>query len=193
MPWVLGTAWICAVCQLLAVLLSIVVKGVVSCVSGRERPMWRVAFTGLWTVACLLLAAHMAAAFHFLHGWSHSAAWRHTATRTGEEIGFYWGGGIYANYLALALWATDVVMRWWKIAADKIPIRPPSTHSSSAILKGKPTSVLSGFHQSTYLYLLFLQFQATVVFGGVTARALGVTFLVVASGVWVIRWRRSKR
>ena len=64
-----------------------------------------------WTLGCLAYVAHVAAAFHFAHAWSHAQAYEHTADRTEEVIGWHWGGGIYVNYLFTLLWAGDVA--WW--------------------------------------------------------------------------------
>src|SRR5262245_41719577 len=47
-----------------------------------------------WTMSLASLLAHLACAFHFQHGWSHRAAYEHTAQRTAETIGIAWGGGL---------------------------------------------------------------------------------------------------
>src|SRR5437868_5879863 len=65
----------------------------------------------LWTAGCVLFLAHVAAAFHYFHGWSHARAYRDTAQRTAELFGTYWGGGLYLNYLFTLAWAADVA--WW--------------------------------------------------------------------------------
>ncbi|MBL8848547.1 MAG: hypothetical protein JNG89_02645, partial [Planctomycetaceae bacterium] len=80
----------------------------------------------LWSAAgWLLLAAHVLCAFHFQHHWSHAEAYAHTARRTAETVGWNWGGGLYVNYAAIALWGADVLVglracrqqhpvpRWW--------------------------------------------------------------------------------
>jgi hypothetical protein len=38
-------------------------------------PKWLGVARWLWTAGCGLLFLHVACAFHFSHGWSHSAAW----------------------------------------------------------------------------------------------------------------------
>ena len=67
----------------------------------------------LWTAGCILFLAHVAAAFHFFHGWSHAHAFRDTARQTRELFGIDWGGGLYLNYLFTAVWTADVAYWWW--------------------------------------------------------------------------------
>jgi hypothetical protein len=64
----------------------------------------------LWTLGWGLLVLHVACAFQFLHQWSPVAAYEHTARRTAEAVGWYWGGGLYFNYATLAIWGADVVV-----------------------------------------------------------------------------------
>lgn len=72
-----------------------------------RRPWCRAAWPWLWAAACAAFLAHVAAAFHFMHGWSHARAYAETARRTQEWFGWNFGGGLYANYLFAALWAAD--------------------------------------------------------------------------------------
>jgi hypothetical protein len=60
-----------------------------------------------WTLACALYLAHVAAAFHFVHHWSHTAAYEHTAQISG------WGAGLYINYAFTLLWIVTAI-RWWR-------------------------------------------------------------------------------
>ncbi|MFO0819898.1 MAG: hypothetical protein U1A77_18260 [Pirellulales bacterium] len=193
MSWVLGTAWACAVFQLAAVLLGIAVKGVVdSGVNPRASLLGRL-FLAFWTIGCLGLAAHMAAAFHFVHNWSHLAAWEHTAKRTAEEFGFYWGDGIYANYLALAVWVIDVSLRFWRVGCMESQGESLLAPAQVAAHGWNWAKGLHGFHRVTYGYLLFLQFQATVVFGGFEARLFGGILFLIAAALGVSRWRQASR
>ena len=77
---------------------------------------------GIWSCACLLYLAHVASAFHFWHGWSHAAAYAHTATQVAAVVGLNWGGGIYANYAFTALWLVEVA--WWWAAPVSYEMRP---------------------------------------------------------------------
>ena len=48
----------------------------------------------LWTIGALSLAAHLAAAMQFRHGWSHSAAVAETARQTETKFGMNWSSCI---------------------------------------------------------------------------------------------------
>ena len=73
--------------------------------SARSWPWW------CWAAGIGLCAVHFALAFHVRHDWSQAAAVRATAVQTAAVYGLDWGGGFYANYLFLAVWAVDAV-RW---------------------------------------------------------------------------------
>jgi len=118
---------------------------------GRER-----AARAAWAAGLLFYLAHVACAFQFFHNWSHQAAYRETARRTGELFGFDWGGGLYWNYAFTAAWAVDVL---WP--------RPP----------GWLRAGLRGF-------LAFLAFQATVVFGAGWTRWAGLASTLALLLLW---------
>jgi hypothetical protein len=62
------------------------------------RPSWLNAARLTWTIGYGIFLVHLAAAFHFVHGWSHAAAIEETARRTHETVGLDWGGGVYVNH-----------------------------------------------------------------------------------------------
>ena len=73
-------------------------------------PVWA------WPVWCLGLAAcgvHIAVAMAFHHHWSHAAAVLETARQTEAVYGLAWGGGVYVNYLFVAVWLAELV--WWRV------------------------------------------------------------------------------
>ena len=70
------------------------------------RWAWPVSLAGL--VACVV---HILVAMADRHGWSHQAAVLDTARQTAEVFGVAWGGGVYVNYLFLAMWLADLI-RW---------------------------------------------------------------------------------
>jgi hypothetical protein len=119
----------------------------------------------LWSGACLLLLVHVAAAFHVVHHWSHTAALRSTARDTLRVTGFDWGGGIYFNYALMVAWLADVA--WWWLA-------PISHHRRPRVIG----VVLQ-------LYLLFMMVNATIVFASgpvrwLTAAALASLVILLA-------------
>ena len=129
--------------------------------TGRNYRQWR----ATWSSACLLLIAHVVAAFHFEHGWSHSAAFDHTAQQTARVTGINWGGGLYFNYAFLILWLLDAAILWFSAS--------------------KPSSIL---RRSTDVACVFMAFNATVVFGPRWWIGPMVAFGLIA--VW-LRQRKS--
>ena len=78
---------------------------------------WQGTARRLWTAGAGLYVLHVAAAFHFVHGWSHADAFRFTADQTQAVTGLDWGGGLYVNYAFTAVWLADV-LAWWRIGTD---------------------------------------------------------------------------
>jgi hypothetical protein len=113
----------------------------------------------LWTAAYLLLLVHVGLAFAVFHDWSHAAAYCFTAQETAAVVGLDWGGGLYVNYLFLLVWTADVA--WWWLAAAAYQRRA-----------GWLTALIHGF-------LLFIWFQASVVFAAGISRGLGCGLLLV--------------
>jgi hypothetical protein len=79
----------------------------------------------LWGIGWLMFVGHMLAAFHFHHHWSHRHAVAETAQQTEDLMGIAFGGGLYFNYLFLALWFVDFMViafrgtavghrQWWQ-------------------------------------------------------------------------------
>lgn len=120
----------------------------------------------LWTLGCLSYLLHVAAAFHFVHDWSHAEAVRHT-----QEVGGF-GAGIYVNHLFTLLWSADV-LSWWLW---------PGWHAQRSRWVDL---TLHGF-------MLFVIFNAAVVFVAGPARWAGVAMFAWLAGVaWYCRARRS--
>jgi hypothetical protein len=124
----------------------------------------------LWTAGCLLYLAHVASAFHFVHGWSHQAAYRETARRTAELFGLSWGGGLYFNYLFTAVWVGDVLY-WWRGLA-RYAARP------------------RWYDALVQAFLAFMAFNGAVVFATGLVRWVG---LVVACTLGVLGCLRCFR
>ncbi|MCA9024619.1 MAG: hypothetical protein KDA86_05365 [Planctomycetaceae bacterium] len=99
----------------------------------------------IWTLGCVVCLLHVGAAFQFVHGWSHTAAYAHTAEQTAAVTGWRWGGGLWVNYAFTLWWVLDVVWNWRR-GLDRLP-----------------RDYVIGMH----LVVGFLMFNATVVFGPV--------------------------
>jgi hypothetical protein len=140
--------------------------GAVALALSRGRRGWDAAARLAWTAGCLGLLAHTASAFHFHHGWSHGAAYLDTARQTGDVFGLYWGGGLFINYALLACWCLDAAW-WWARGLDSY--------------RRRPWPLTAAWHG----FLLFIVFNATVVFKAGPARWAG---LFVCGGVCLAWW-----
>lgn len=120
----------------------------------------------IWTFGLVAYLFHVAAAFHFLHGWSHAAALIHTAERTFETVGWRWPGGLYINYAFTAWWVVDVAWDW---------IAPGE----------RPLAYRVAFHS----FFAFMFFNATIVFGPPLWVPLGSAVIVALVLRYRQRWR----
>ena len=121
----------------------------------------------LWTWAWLIFVVHVACAFHFFHHWSHAEAVRHTA----EVSGF--GPGIYASCFFTVLWGMDLAAWWW---------RPGWYAGRSSWID----YLLHGF-------MLFMVFNATVVFESGGTRWAGLVLFTELAAVFLLRSQLSRR
>ena len=117
-----------------------------------------------WIAGCVMLWTHVVCAFQFYHHWSHATAYDQTARETLDQVGVNFGGGIWFNYLFIALWTADAAW-WWG--------------SESSYLR-RPRWVSITLHA----YLVFIVFNATVVFetGPVRWIAILATGVVMVLG-----------
>lgn len=120
----------------------------------------------LWATGCGYQLLHVAIAFHAAHGWSHAAAFAHT-----KAVGGF-GEGVYVNYIFTLLWLLDAA---WVCFAPRSYQR-------------RPRCVTVFVH----VFMLFIVFNAMVVFGSWGARGIFGVF-VVALLVDVIPPRFSPR
>jgi hypothetical protein len=133
---------------------------------GAPEPRW--AWTA-WTLGAVLCTAHVLIAFGVKHGWSQDAAIAETARRTAEVFGVSWGGGVYVNYLFVALWLLE---SWWWRAA-------PQAYSRRARWI---TWSLRGFSALSVV-------NGAIVFASPAGRVAGV--LLATALVWA--WRPAHR
>ena len=136
---------------------------------------WRYpAARAAYTAGCGLLWVHVGLAFHVAHGWSHADAVRVTAERTAELTGVRSGFGVYLNYLFMAVWAADAAY-WWRAGHARYLGRPRGV-----------TLVVHGF-------LLFIAFNAAVVFVAGTARHAGAAVVALLAVLAILAMRRRHR
>ncbi len=124
-----------------------------------------------WTAAIALTLIHVGLAFHFVYGWNHEAAVAATARQAATRVGWSWRGGIYVNYLFLALWFADVC--WWWAA--------PASHASRSIRI--EVARLAGF--------LFMFVNAAIVFASGPGRWAGIASVAVVLLASPARGRRA--
>jgi len=124
----------------------------------------------VWTVGAVVFLLHVVAAFHFAHGWSHEAAYEHTAQQTKTVTGLNWGGGLWFNYAFTLLWIADAA-GWWIIGPEFLRTHPR----------------WSGTVRWTFAFMMF---NATIVFGPPYWKWLGGAFALA----WLLlRWRGQIR
>jgi hypothetical protein len=123
-----------------------------------------------WTTGCVALLAHFTSAFEFYHSWSHQSAYIDTARQTAEVFAVNWGGGLFINYAVAILWIADVA--WWWYAG------------------------LSAYRRRSWLitllwhgFLLFIIFNATVVFKDGLTRWIGLLVCLTLGLSWVLIMR----
>jgi hypothetical protein len=102
-----------------------------------------------WLLGWLAYATHVALAFHYYHEWSHAHAVRHVNERSG------FGPGILFSHLFTILWSADVV--WWCISSEGHARRP------------------AWIGLVLHAYMLFMAFNATVIYETGAIRAAGLT------------------
>jgi hypothetical protein len=120
----------------------------------------------VWTIGCAALVAHFICAFNYFHAWSHQSAYIDTARQTAAVFGINWGGGLFINYAVAILWTTDVA--WWWYAG------------------------MSAYRRRSWLltliwhsFLIFIIFNATVVFKEGLTRWIGLLVCLTLCLSWV--------
>lgn len=131
--------------------------------AGRSLTWVRVA----WTIGCAALIAHFICAFQFYHSWSHESAYVETARQTAEVFAINWGGGLFINYAVALVWTVDVV--WWWLGG-------------LSSYRRRPWWLTLTWHA----FLIFIIFNATVVFKNGPARWFGLVICLTLCLSWVL-------
>jgi hypothetical protein len=119
------------------------------------------------TIGCVSLLVHFICAFHFYHAWSHESAYVDTARQTAAVVAINWGGGLFINYAVAALWIADVA--WWWFAGI-------------ASYRRRPWLLTLIWHS----FLIFIIFNATVVFKDGLVRWIGLLVSLTLCLSWVL-------
>ena len=125
----------------------------------------------VWTSGCAVLVLHFICAFHFYHSWSQASAYAETARQTAEVVGLNWGGGLFINYAVAILWISDVV--WWWLAGV-------------SSYRRRPWALMLTWHS----FLIFIIFNATVVFKDGLTRWIGLLVCLSLCLSWVLIGRQ---
>ena len=126
----------------------------------------------LWSLGLIAFLIHVATAFGHFYEWSHAVGLRKTARQSAAVTGFESGAGLWLNYLFTLIWIVDVAI-WW-IAPERYRRR------------GNALLLLE------HLFLLFLIFNATVVFEEGLARWAGLGVTVLGSATLIAAMRRRR-
>ena len=132
----------------------------------RGRAHWDSATRLIWTIAVASLIAHFICAYEFYHHWSHDSAYLDTARHTEAVTGLNWGGGLFINYAFIILWTIDISW-WWLGGLNSYRIRP--------------LLLVAAWHG----FLIFILFNATVVFKDGLTRWVGVGICTVLGVAWI--------
>jgi len=115
-----------------------------------------------------LCVIHIVIAMTSVHGWSHAAAIEATARSTEAVYGLRWGGGLFVNYLFVAVWAADA---WWSRAGTD---RPAGNRAVRWALR---------------IFYAIVIFNATVIFARWPMRIVGVCLVIAL----LVAWGKNRR
>lgn len=141
----------------------------------RTRPQCLHAARAAWTIACISLIGHFICAFQFYHNWSQESAYLDTARQTEEVVRLNWGGGLFINYALLIAWLVDV--GWWWLGGI-----------NSYLKRSWPLVI------TWHAFLIFIIFNATVVFksGNVRWVGLAISLFLVISWILIAKQRPTQ-
>jgi hypothetical protein len=109
---------------------------------------------------------HILIAMSVRHGWNHQSAVQATARQTAAVYGLDWGGGVYVNYLFVAVWIAEGV--WWR----RWPVR----------YAARPRTIQWGLRAFYFVIIA----NAAVVFASASGRVIGVGLVGWLLGIWFL-------
>jgi hypothetical protein len=115
----------------------------------------------------VLCVIHIVIAMASVHGWSHASAIEATARSAAAVYGLRWGGGVFVNYLFVAVWAGDA----WRL-----------------YLRGDRAEG-GGLRFALRLFYAIVIINAAVVFAHWPMRIVGVCLVIAL----VVAWSRVRR
>jgi hypothetical protein len=118
----------------------------------------------IWTLGIALALVHVLLAFQVVYAWDHEAAVAATARQAADRFGWGWRGGIYVNYVFMAIWLGDVY--WWWAA--------PASHASRS-------PVIETARRALFVFMFL---NGAVVFASGAGRLVGIVSLAVVMLAW---------
>jgi hypothetical protein len=115
-----------------------------------------------------LALIHAVAAFDVVYAWDHERAVRDTAQQAADVFGWGWRGGIYVNYVLLAVWLGDVA--WWWLAPAARAARPRL------------------LERLRLAFFVFMFLNGAVIFASGVGRAVGIASLALVATARLWRW-----
>lgn len=115
----------------------------------------------LWAAGALLALVHSGAAFITFYKGSHALAQAETMRQTEALTGLAFAGGIYINYIFLAVWALDAA--WWMHRPMSYRRRPRAV---SLAIRG---------------FIFFIIVNGAVVFADGWARVIGASAVLLVT------------
>jgi hypothetical protein len=145
----------------------IALAGFVAGEAGKHRPAmarwaWPMSLAG-----ALFCIVHIVIAMGSHHQWSHEAAVTATAQQTAAVYGLEWGGGVYVNYVFVAVWLGE--LWWWRA-------RPGEYFMRSAAVR---------WGLRVFYFIIIV--NAAVVFASPRSRPLGAVLTAVLVASWLHR------
>ncbi len=121
----------------------------------------------IWTAGVALAFVHVVLAFELVYGWNHEAAVAATVQQAADRFGMGWRGGIYVNYVFLALWLGDVC--WWWLA--------PASHASRSLR----------IETWRLVFFVFMFVNGAVIFASGIGRVVGIASVSIVLLAWATR------
>ena len=133
----------------------------------RPVPRW-----AWWSslAGAIICAVHIVIAMGHHHHWSHASAIEETARQTASVYGLAWGGGVYVNYVFVAVWLTYL---WrWRTRPEFFAQNPAATWGLRA-------------------FFFVVIFNATVVFAISPMRLAGTVLSLALPLIWAYESRNT--
>lgn len=125
-----------------------------------------------YIAGCVLLLFHIPLALHYAYHWQHKTMIDQTARQTLQITGVNFRGGPYINYVFAGLWLVDAI--YWQVAGDY-----------RYFSRSRFISI------SLHVFLMFVAFNATVIFAGGPTRVFAMITIFVVFTAYIASRQRG--